>query len=96
MIRYLIDIGILVCELIMLKPHILSGSYYEPNPAPICQCRGCVSDHELNLAAAFSTLTGKLAALPLVVLALYQLLDIGRETAVALRTAQVSSEGTLR
>lgn len=80
----------------MLKPHILSGSYYEPDPAPICQCRGCVSDHELNLTATLSALTSKLAVLPLVVLALYQLLDIGRETAVALRTAQVSGEGPLR
>lgn len=77
MIRYLIDIGILVCELIVLEPHILSSSYYETNPAPICQCRGCVPDYELNLATALGTLTGKLAVLPLVVLALYQLLDIG-------------------
>lgn len=96
MIRYLIDIGILVCELIVLEPHVLSSSYYEPYPAPICQCRGCVSDYKLNLTTALGTLTGKLAVLPLVVLALYQLLDIGRETAVALGTAQVSGEGPLR
>lgn len=80
----------------MLQAHILSCPDYEAHTATICQCSCSVSDCELYISAAFRTLTCELAGLPLIVLVLDHLLDIGREAAGLTRAAQVTGKRTLR
>ena len=92
MVWNFVDISILVCELVMLQPHILCCSYDEADTSAVCQCSCGVPNYELYLTPAFGAFTGKLSSFPLVILAFGHLLYINREAAVALRAAQVTRE----